>query len=248
MDNRRMGLKAARMTGRLVDPHRLTAFVKYAFISRVISDLGISLILDVGANRGQFAQSMRDIGYQGTILSFEPVAEQFDALQQAAQGDEKWRVFNVAAGDVNGARTINVMRSSVFSSFNRPSVESTAAFGADNEVVGQREVGVRRLDGLIDELGLSGSLNRTLLKSDTQGHEPNVFRGMGEKLRSVRAVLTEISSIPVYENTPDMLEIVSFLKENGFFPVSFFPVNRDADWQAIEFDYLCVNRALARAA
>ena len=246
IDKRRMGLKAAARAGALVHPHQMSAFVKYAFIARVVRDLGIEVILDVGANRGQFAQSMRDIGFAGQIVSFEPVAEQFAVLERASANDSKWQALNFAAGENEEAQQINVMKSGLFSSFNAPSAAETALFRSENEVVDRRQVGVRRLEAVIDELGLSGSLPKTLLKSDTQGYEMSVFRGMGEKLRSLRAILAEVSSIAIYENAPDMIEILSFLKDHGFLPVSFFPVNCDEDWRALEFDYLCVNRGASR--
>jgi hypothetical protein len=35
----------------------------------------IDLLLDVGANTGQYAQSAREAGFQNTIVSFEPLSE-----------------------------------------------------------------------------------------------------------------------------------------------------------------------------
>ena len=44
---------------------------------RLMQNTGINLILDVGANIGEFAQTMRAYGYAGRIVSFEPLADAF---------------------------------------------------------------------------------------------------------------------------------------------------------------------------
>lgn len=54
----------------------------------LIRDRKIDLVLDVGANRGQFATALRDeLGYRGRIVSFEPLKDVFPLLQQAAAQD-----------------------------------------------------------------------------------------------------------------------------------------------------------------
>src|SRR2546430_1727331 len=52
---------------------------------------GIDLVIDVGANQGQFARTMRDqLGYRGRIVSFEPLTHAFAALLRTAAGDPSW--------------------------------------------------------------------------------------------------------------------------------------------------------------
>ena len=61
-----------------------------------IENRGINLVLDVGANTGQFGRSLRNRGYAGRIISFEPVKEAFTALENAARGDDLWTTSNLA--------------------------------------------------------------------------------------------------------------------------------------------------------
>src|SRR5476649_785985 len=54
--------------------------------------LGIDLVLDIGANEGQFGQQLRRCGYGGRIVSFEPVEDVHATLSAAASGDRLWQI------------------------------------------------------------------------------------------------------------------------------------------------------------
>src|SRR5215470_941975 len=77
----------------------------------------INVVLDVGANTGQFALFLRSLGYRGRIVSFEPLTEAFAALQRNGAGDTNWSLHNLALGDVETTATINISANSQASSF-----------------------------------------------------------------------------------------------------------------------------------
>src|SRR6185312_9362363 len=62
----------------------------------LLSRLEIDCVIDVGAHDGEFARFLRDLGYQGEIVSFEPVKATFERLCAAFAGDPHWRGLNVA--------------------------------------------------------------------------------------------------------------------------------------------------------
>ena len=77
----------------------------------------IDLVLDVGANKGQFGLSLRNqIGYRGRIVSFEPLSEAFAELRRIAARDVAWSCHNLALGDETGSATINISANSHSSS------------------------------------------------------------------------------------------------------------------------------------
>src|SRR5262245_15866653 len=57
-----------------------------------LRDHGIDLILDVGANTGQFASQTFRLGYQGRIVSFEPQAAAHAALVANSRAHPRWLV------------------------------------------------------------------------------------------------------------------------------------------------------------
>jgi FkbM family methyltransferase len=228
---------------KVVSPKDINSVSKYMYIRKLIEELEISIILDVGANIGQFGKSMRDLGYAGIIISFEPVTAAFSKLKTAARLDPNWKILNFALGVANETRKINVMKSSVFSSFNKPSSSETSQFTQENSVMETENVQVRRLDEVIGDLGLRGKLKNCFLKSDTQGFDRNVLNGLGSYLNEVCLLQLEMSVVPIYENTIGMLDMIRYLQDRSFTPIALFPINRLTDWSTVEFDYLGVNRA-----
>lgn len=68
---------------------------------RFLVERQITLVLDVGANAGQYARGLRDLGYRGRIVSFEPLAETFAAQKDAATGDKQWQCLRLTLGDAD---------------------------------------------------------------------------------------------------------------------------------------------------
>src|SRR5438128_9963923 len=68
----------------------------------VFRELAIDHVIDVGAHNGEYGQSLRELGYRGRIISFEPVRAAFDMLTPLAQRDGNWTVQNFALGPEEG--------------------------------------------------------------------------------------------------------------------------------------------------
>src|SRR3546814_15900459 len=74
-----------------------------------MEELGIETLLDVGANKGQFARDARASGFHGDIYSFEPLAVAHAICSAAARSDPRWTVLPaMALGAETGTATINV--------------------------------------------------------------------------------------------------------------------------------------------
>jgi FkbM family methyltransferase len=177
----------------------------------VIRDQAIDLVLDVGANEGQWARELRAEGYRGTLVSFEPLARAFGRLQSAAAGDRAWEVRRLALSDAAGEADLlvaaNEGASSSLLTMNDAHVQSAPGAG----VVGSERVQVARLD----EVPLPAG-DRLFLKVDVQGAERAVLAGGVETLRRVRIVESELSFVELYEGQALFDEQVALLHKAGF--------------------------------
>ena len=152
---------------------------------------GIDLVFDVGANTGQFAREIRDSGFKGRIVSFEPLSAAHQELTVAAASDQLWAVHErCALGDQEGSVTLNIAGNSVSSSvLEMAAVHAAAAPGS--AYVGQEETTLVKLDSVAHKY--IGGSQRPFLKIDTQGFEWQVLTGARANLAfyprcSVRAI------------------------------------------------------------
>lgn len=215
--------------------NRIDAWFSYRNqIRSVIEKFDIDIVIDVGANEGQFSQQLRTF-YDGEILSFEPVTSVFEKLAKAASADPKWHAFKLALGSSETTLTINVSDNTVFSSLLKTNDYCMQRFG--DRSLGTREevVSVRRLDMLLDDLIPDIENKRIFLKMDTQGYDMEVFKGLGNKIKHVNVLQSEVSLISIYEGMPHWTESISILEKAGFGVVGMFPVTRDSG-RVIEYD------------
>jgi len=215
----------------------------YMLNLKMILDLyQIDLVLDVGANIGQFGKNLRRIGYKNKIVSFEPVSSAFNELLRASTDDNNWDVFNFALGSENKEQKIHVSDASIFSSFLQSNDWCGQYFG--DESMGNKEelVAVRRLADVLSELIENLDSARIFLKMDTQGYDFEVFSGLGNLSEKVIGLQSETSVIPIYHSIPHITESISFFEKAGFEIAGLHPVNlEDASLRVIEYDLLMLN-------
>ena len=210
--------------------------------------LGVNCVLDVGARQGEFAQSLRNSGYRGRIVSFEPVSSSFEVLQVRASADPQWQTRNLALGSEDGVAEINVMRGTNFSSLRSPRTSGAEDFQDFGNVVDHTEtVRVRRLEGMFAEVTSAIVRPRVFLKMDTQGWDLEVFKGAGTSLDRVVGLLSEMSIRPLYHGMPDFRTALSTYEAGGFLVSGVYAVGRDTQLRMAEFDCVML-RADAAAA
>jgi FkbM family methyltransferase len=165
----------------------------------------VDFVIDVGANAGQFGTVLRKSGYKGRILSFEPLPELFDRLEAVAAKSPPWSALNLALGEREEAREINVTSHSQLSSFK---TLSHPELGVERK----QNVHIRRLDDVLAGM----ELGRPFLKIDTQGFEEQVLLGARETLGKFHGVLMELPIEHLYNDVWTFEAAVAFMRTRGF--------------------------------
>ena len=181
----------------------------------------VNVVLDVGANTGQYAAELRrNMGYTGKLVSFEPVRASFDKLEQDAEHDAQWQTRHCALGDEDGEAEINVAGNSVSSSI-RDMLPNHMEAAPESEFVGKENIQVKKLDTVFDEFCQAGDV--VYLKIDTQGFEKQVIDGAKESLPKIKLLEVEMSLSPLYDGELPMHEMHEFLHGLGYSLVSLEP-------------------------
>jgi FkbM family methyltransferase len=181
----------------------------------------VDLVIDVGAHAGEYGSSLREQGYRGPIVSFEPVRSQFERLSAAAAGDAAWECRNRAAGSQAETATINVSGNDGFSSSLLAMKEAHERAVGDSRYARSEEIQVVCLDEELAEL--DRSRRHAYLKVDTQGFEHEVVKGGAAVLAGCRAVELELSLTPLYEGQLLAGEMIELMREHGFKPTHLEP-------------------------
>jgi FkbM family methyltransferase len=132
-----------------------------------IHDRNIDVVLDVGANVGQFGASLRAQGYRGKIVSYEPISTVYRILAATTATDLKWDINNFALGLKTEAATINVSVSSEFSSI-LPSTCAATKYNDAAAVTRTELIEVRKLDDVFPKPSGNTLLNPSLTPGQKQ--------------------------------------------------------------------------------
>jgi FkbM family methyltransferase len=179
-----------------------------------LSAHNVNLVFDIGANIGQFGRLLRDLGYSGRIVSFEPVSAAWNQLAETSRGDALWEVAARAAiGGEDGEIEMHVAGNSVSSSaLNMLDAHVKAA--PQSSYVRSERLPLRRLDTIGADFVRTDSI--LFLKIDTQGFEAQVLKGAPELLQRAVGLHMELSLIPLYEGQCIYDEMIGQLKALGF--------------------------------
>lgn len=179
-----------------------------------------SILLDVGANTGQFGCEVRYHGYKGKIISFEPITTPYEKLCEVSSSDSLWTAYNLALGNFKQSTKINISQNSYSSSILKIHDKHVCA-ERDSRVIDSQTVNVELLDNLFPDL--CTNKDKVFLKIDTQGYELAVLQGGLRALEFIAAIQVEMSFSLLYSNQALFYDIYNFLNENKFILVSLEP-------------------------
>ena len=183
-------------------------------------------VLDIGANTGQFVRGLRANGYNGQIISFEPLSAAHATLVANAASDPLWDVAErCAVGASDGWAEINIAGNSYSSSL-LPMLDLHREAAPQSAYQGTESCCVISLDSYIERT-FSDPTTLFGLKIDTQGYEAQVLAGLRRYLDRIKVIVCEMSLAPLYAHGPSMPELCHLLAELGYRCVALSPEFED---------------------
>lgn len=173
------------------------------------------VFFDIGAHRGETVLEMIRHFPGASIYSFEPDPDNFLVLQDVTQNIPKIKIFQMAMGD--RPRRSKLLKTR----FSQSNSLLPAALKSDShKKIGEVEVVVSTVDAFCQEHKIESI---DLLKTDCQGFDLRVLKGAGKMLgeHRVNAIICECLYAAEYEGQGWFYELLQYLTEMNYAPVSF---------------------------
>ncbi len=193
----------------------------------------LATIVDIGANRGQFALAARAIT-DAKVISFEPLPE-VAAIYRKVFADDSAVTLHVAAiGEKSERKLIHLSARDDSSSLLEIGNAQSDFYPGTHEV-GTLEIKVGTLDEFItkDEL-----VSPAMLKLDVQGYEMQSLMGCRSLIGNFDYIYCECSFVELYKHQKLAGEVVNYLCSLGFVLSGIYNPSYNRDGSCIQADLL----------
>jgi FkbM family methyltransferase len=183
--------------------------------SILISTFDFNLVIDVGANSGQWAKYLRSQGYRKTLLSIEPTKKAFGRLLNISKNDDLWIPLNVAIDLKESTRKILVSNNDGLSSSFFDLLDEHKYAAPNVQLTESETVKTQTLKSIIAKYFFPN----IYIKIDVQGAELLVLQSISDSYYEyILAVEIEVSLVETYESSPLIEEIMQFMRSKSFRP------------------------------
>lgn len=201
---------------------------------KVLAQLTISMVVDVGANKGQFSLVAREQFKGAKIHAFEPMPNALKVFRQVFKNDKNLTIFPYALGDITHEMLMHISAREDSSSLLPITHLQNRVFPGTAEKMTLRVRSVRFQEA-IDDLEI---VEPALLKIDVQGYELQVLQGADQALSKFAYIYVECSFQELYENQALAAEVIHFLDLKGFSIQGVYNLTYDEFGQAVQGDFL----------
>jgi len=199
-----------------------------------LESLKPDFVVDVGANRGQFALIARKACPSAKVISFEPLEEPAQTFRKVFSNDSNIVLHLCAIGREKTIALIHVSEDDDSSSLLPVTKMQTDLFPGSIEQT-TRQVMVYPLSEVIDPDCIPPD---SLLKIDVQGYELDVLQGCEGVLQRFSHLYIECSFVELYEDQALAHQIIAWLTERGFVLRSIHNIHYGKNGMAIQGDFL----------
>lgn len=231
--NRLYKLSQAMLSKRLLLAlfrHRVLAGAEH----RNVLSRDLATVVDIGANRGQFALAARQWAPKARVISFEPLNHPVALFRRVFAGDDQVILHQSAIGPESMRQEMHVSARDDSSSLLPISSLQSALFPGTEEA-STTEVHVAPLAEFVsaDDLQMPA-----MLKLDVQGFEFDALRGCESLLERFDWVYCECSFVELYSGQKLAWEVIDWLSARGFCLMGMFNAVYDYQGQAVQADFL----------
>ena len=209
--------------------HRVMAGVEH----KAVLGRSLATVVDIGANRGQFALAARAIS-GAKVISFEPLPDVAEIFQAVFADDHAVKLHVAAIGEKSEKKLIHLSA--------RDDSSSLLEIGAaqSNYFPGTHEVGTLEVDvGPLDHFLSNDDIVRpSMLKIDVQGYEMQALAGCRSLIENFDYVYCECSFVELYTGQALAGEVISYLDRVGFRLSGIYNPSYDRDGNCIQADLL----------
>jgi len=201
---------------------------------RLLNSLDCKTIVDIGANRGQFALVVRHNFPDANIISFEPLSKPASVFRRVFSSDNAVVLHTAAVGPKSEQCAMHVSARDDSSSLLPISSLQEEIFPGTGEIE-TLDVRVAPLDAFVDKNDI---LAPAMLKLDVQGFELDALRGCESLLSRFEWVYCECSFVELYSGQKLAADVIDWLSSKGFRIKGMYNPAYDRAGQAIQADFL----------
>tara|TARA_Y100000590_G_scaffold450631_1_gene590609 strand:- start:9217 stop:9921 length:705 start_codon:yes stop_codon:yes gene_type:complete len=189
-------------------------------INTFLKKIKINFFLDVGAYLGTYTDLVLKNNNSSKALIFEPQDDIYRILKHRYKKNKNIKVFNYAISNKIGARKLYINKHRLTSTFLKFNLQNNylnykaKLFGSTIRGMTKniKIVKTKTLKKIIKENKIK---KIDLIKIDTEGHEFEVLKGIGSKIRLVKCFLLEFHQDSIYHSY-NPKKIHRYLVKNNF--------------------------------
>jgi FkbM family methyltransferase len=178
---------------------------------RVVLNRPLLTVVDIGANRGQFALAARSIS-DAKVISFEPLPVAAAIFQKVFADDQKVKLHVAAIGEKTERKLIHLSARDDSSSL-LEICDAQSAFFPGTQEVGTLEVEVGTLSDFLEKSEIE---RPAMLKLDVQGFEMEAITGCSSLINNFDYIYCECSFVELYQGQKLAGEVISYLNSLDF--------------------------------
>jgi len=209
---------------------------------RQVLKANLAMVVDIGANRGQFAMAVRRWAPTARVIAFEPLAEAANCFRKVFHRDSRVIIHQAAIGPEAGETTIHVAAVDDSSSLLPISTKQERLFPGTSEI----RTEIVKVGRLSDFVASEEIVSPAMLKLDVQGYELEALRGCEELLKRFSYVYAECSFMELYTGQVLVDDIIAWLRKRGWCLRGVYNVTNDCNGKSVQADFLFENSSSAK--